>query len=725
MMALFMLTSLAYIAPSKVGALPVYADEDTTENPKYTGDDTEEEKGEGEGDSNPDKVKSNILEADLGKVEFWEWNKLTKSNFTKYMDDGKYHASMLFYYDTDNNRDVSKWNSLAPLGFISTYDDKTHIQRGIYNENWTQYWDKVTNDKGTWDAWSSARFSYKCSNGTFWTGFAEMQSNMISIDEMGKKLNGTGYYYQDRFFTTGYGNFGVPYIKSRRSGDDIIGNTKSGGNWTQWCSEVSIYLQRESDRKGTTNPDKDLGYNSTDTFLECWKGMEGNQPGIVCWKGTSGGASTGGVKNQGKCFTFHPARGKEDSDFWVAKCMVGVDKEDIDYAKCDDNDQESDYRTLPTLGVTKTGYLVAYDAKVLNGYRRTVDVSNFNTGAAPHYVARDIFGPETTDTYAMFKWYVGTRHVYTSINDQTIPEGKLKPFTAGDYGGEGGTAETTEGIIIPKGNTLTIDGGTVSVACHIINNGKIEIKNGGTLIIKDGGCIAPFTADCEGIIDCNGGNIIVMEGGKLFGLNESDAKNSALKLTTGSNLVNYGKVALTSAQLDKGSKIENRKDGILVVGVCRSDPLVLFNTVEFTKTSVGNCKWTSGGYTTMQDLLDAKLIDYYTMTTSRGYSGYEGYGEGVMVNFSISGTAYKIFVSEANCAKYGYISGDMQQYASKYACASLLDSGIVKNRNVGILGINCTPTIYNEKTATFRHKYESAEFTKDYASGVTIITPEY
>ena len=125
MMSLFMLTSLAYIAPSKVGALPVYADGETTEDTTTEADD----KGTGEGDSNPDKVKSNILEADLGMVEFGEWNKRTMSNFTNYMDDGKYHASMLFYYDTNNNRDVNKWDTLTPLGFISTYDDKSHIQR--------------------------------------------------------------------------------------------------------------------------------------------------------------------------------------------------------------------------------------------------------------------------------------------------------------------------------------------------------------------------------------------------------------------------------------------------------------------------------------------------------------------------------------------------------------------------------------------------------------------
>ena len=368
--------------------------------------------------------------------------------------------------------------------------------------------------------------------------------------------------------------------------------------------------------------------------------MEGNQPGIVCWKGTSGGSSNGGVKNQGKCFTFHPARGKENSEFWVAKCMVGVDKEDIDYAKCDDNDQESDYRTLPTLGVTKTGYLVAYDAKVLNGYRRTVDVDNFNTGAAPHYVARDIFGPETTDTYAMFKWYVGTRHVFTSINDQTIPEGKLKPFTAGDFVGVGGTTESTEGIIIPKGNTLTIDGGTVSVACNIINNGRIEIKNGGTLIIKDGGCIAPFTDDCEGVIDCNGGNIIVMEGGRLFGFNDASSKESCFKLTTGSNLVNYGKVALSSADIDQGSKIENRKDGIFVIGVLRKDPLVLFNTVDFTTTTVGNTIWNIDSYTTLEDLKNDGVIDSYSTDASESLFGNSARSVASSSARSSSGTVY-------------------------------------------------------------------------------------
>ena len=189
MLALFMLASVAYIVPS--GSVDssdsVFTGSNGLGNIVYADDTTEEttaDSDEGSDTYNADKKKG-LLEADLGRVEFWEWNKVTKKNYTKYMTDDKFHASMLFYYDTYNNQNRSTWSQSEPKGFISTYDDKQHITRGINDENWVQYWDKYTTDRGIWDAYAKTNFAswtmkaqVSGKSWYFWHGYAEEESKL-------------------------------------------------------------------------------------------------------------------------------------------------------------------------------------------------------------------------------------------------------------------------------------------------------------------------------------------------------------------------------------------------------------------------------------------------------------------------------------------------------------------------------------------------------------------
>ncbi len=683
---------------------------------------------EGEASADASGDGDNILDAKMGRVEFWEWNQLTKKNFADYMDDGEAHASMLFYYDTDTYRNKNTWSTMEPVGFISTYDDKDHIQRGYRDQNWTQYWDPYTTDKDRWDSFRNANFSYQCSNGNFLTGFAEEQSKMIKMDALGKSLNGTGYYKTKRFFTSGAnGSFGVPYIKSRRSGTDIIGNLKSGGHWTQWCSEISLYLQRGSE-KGKAGAGLNMGSRSTDTYVECWKGQEGKQPAIFLWKGTSGGSSSGGVHNQGKCFTMHPFSGDENSEFWVGRCMVGMDHDQIDYAKCDDNDHDDDYRTIPSLAVTKSGYMVAYDAKPLNGYGGgTVDVKNFSTQWSDHLVARNIFWNETPNVYGVFKWFVGTRHVFTCVNSLTIPKGKMKPYTAKDMLNTENDSDSTEGIIIPKGETLTIDGGTVTIECSVINNGKIEIKNGGSLIVKKGGCISSFTDKVDGSITCDDGSIVVMPGGKLL------ATDGDVSFTSSSTLVNYGATSIRKINMDGSCKLENRKDGIFFLGLKRKDNLTLMDGETITKSSVGNTEVVDGREENL--FIDKRTgekvkVDYRLTSTSNGKAAVTSQGQAIQIPCVLYTYTVKI-TSEVGVSVgevtvelwFGPQSGGelvarelaRNRFMQKYGLAEVMVGGVVCNYST-------PPTVINEKTATFNSKGKG---DSSLLNGVTITVPKY
>ena len=679
-------------------------------------------------DASGNGEESNLLDAKMGRVEFWEWNQLTKKNFAEYMDDGEYHPSMMFYYDTNSVRDKNMWSTMTPVGFISTYDDRKHIMRGFSDSDYSEYWDPYTTDEGRWNDFNNSAFNIGASNGNFWNGFAEKQSKLIKMDGQGTSLNYSGYSKKTRFFTSGAdGSYGVPFIKSKRSGTNIIGDLKSGGHWTQWCSEVSIYLQRGSEY-GKAGAGLNMGKRNEDTYIECWKGQEGKQPAIKALKGTSGGASSGGVHNQGKCFTMHPFSGDENSEFWVGRCMVGMTDDQIDYAKCDDNDHDDDYRTIPSLAVTRSGYLVAYDAKPLNGYGGgKVDVKNFSTQWSNHYVARNIFWNETPGVYGVFKWYVGKRHVFSSIPSMEIPKGKLKPYTAKDMLNAENDEDPTEGIIIPYGETLTINGGTVTIECSVINNGKIVVKNGGNLIIKDGGCISSFTDKVDGSIECNDGSIVVMPGGKLL------ATDGEVNFCCSSTLINYGTTSIKLINMDSSSKLENRKDGAFFLGLKRKDNLVLMNTEKVTATSIGNTE-----YVTSKS--DEEYINTKTNTPCRirifekssRFATRKVNLNGVMVEIPIPSVIYEFevrFYEEAGVHAGMFTeevipdSGTDGYEKALGLVRCRLDNMGYKNRVYA--GIVCTygnqPTVLNEKTAVFNGKSAS----HDYLNGIKLTVPKY
>lgn len=746
--ALLLAGSMAFTYAART---PVFATETKNDAGSTEAGSTEAGSGSTEDTENKDsKPKTEELKDDHGRITIWEWEHVTKKNFTDFMDDNKFHASMFFYIDSDTERKKNNWKTTEPKGFISTYDDKTHIKRSYGDEEWIQYWDKVTNDQATWNTFTNANFNWNCSHSNFLQAFAEQNSKMIQMDEQSTSLNGTGVYFKEKFVTLKGGSLGVPYVKCVKSGTDIIANLKSGGKFSQWCAQIKMYIQPISSKNASKDNNLDLGTRSTDTYVEINRGRAGNEPGISVWKGTVG--------DNNKAITLHPATGDDNSDFWVMKNLIGLNHEELDYCKVCDNDEEKASETGPTVGVTKSGYLVGYEAKRLNGYGGgEYSVDHFTTRGSHHNYARNIFWPEAPGVYALFKWYVGTPHVFATIKgqagadgkenggDEVTGEGRVTKIGKGQvycvkdttYKDDSGALQRSEGVILPETSTMIIQkGGILSVESNMINNGKI-ICDGGTIIIKPSekegepdGCISPFMDTKEGTIEVkNGGTIIVMPGCKLFTLSDKcmNDRNSklygygaggdpALLLTSGATIINYGLMVNSYAKMDSSSVIENRKDGVILAAHVRT----------LKEALLYKSKVTGKGADTKVEYIEPMAYSTYktksTIYPPKTYFEYYGGIRGVVVGVDdSSGGGGGDIVALPDFMKKNEIV--IPAVASAAASSEEKDDGQTKTtaRNAG--------TIRCDKTATVVHQWKAKvcldDKDYDFTKQITYFTPEY
>ncbi len=106
---------------------------------------------------------------------------------------------------------------------------------------------------------------------------------------------------------------------------------------------------------------------------------------------------------------------------------------------------------------------------------------------------------------------------------------------------------------IAPGVTLTVaDGGVLSVGAGVFNEGTIKVEKGGTMIVKEGAYVGPQEYGQKlGNIVCDGGDLIVMPGAKVF------LEGAAgLKLDNNAHLVNQGLIVTGNAKL-QNSVVEN------------------------------------------------------------------------------------------------------------------------------------------------------------------------
>ena len=519
------------IASSNISLFPplsVYADDNNEEAS------TEEEE---------ESIGGTILERTKGAVTCWEWERINGDNIREIMSDNRYHPVLFAGYRT---------NRFGKHSFFSSYSNRDCCFLPTNTTKWNNFVDdfnSVPNNPERDTSWEGHYYKYTGEEHSTSYYFNATSSIFYVNQEKGNRGITTKQFNSKKFFTQG-DSMGVPWMRVYRWGPDY-GRTM---------------INLTFPKKQITNPEAML-YQPDDSDYYLYvaaddTGESRDEPLLYVLKSQVPGKNSVGRDEIHLVFSGEETylltyNNTYDDD--VAGGGFGqniVNGEENNSCLCLLSDQDCKYNIIPQgsksspLWKRKDGYYAA----------------NY-----------------------MFHAFVGTPHTFTSLESQTISEGSFLPINSDAYLDADGLASQSEGILIPKGNTLTIDGGIMSVECAMINNGKIEVKNGGTLIIKEGGFIFPYTEECngQGTITCNGGNIIVMEGGNIYGFCNGDTltsnpyntyDNAPLLLTGGASLVNYGQVVLTYCVLDNSSKLENRGKASLSVGYNRQDPLDMLYT---------------------------------------------------------------------------------------------------------------------------------------------------
>ncbi|MBO4863666.1 MAG: hypothetical protein J5517_04835 [Eubacterium sp.] len=566
-----------------------------------------------EGEEKTDE--SNILAPDTGRVEFWEWKRFDGNNVRSIFGDNKYHPVMFCmykFYSKKNNKYLSFiGNSIDELPgattdaasakkfyitpgegktkyqFLSSYADKSHYFLPTKT-------DRVNDYKSDFNSTSVNVESTTCPEGfgsclSTSIGTEEHsaayfinceESLLIKSDNRGvKNAISEEDFNSLRFFTKG-DSMGVPWVMVKQWGDSTARQAiKMCFPKKQMTTEEAMVYQPDSSEFYLYS----AAYHTTG---------DGPEPTLYARKGN--------YKNG------DPMSDKD----WFHLILYG----NMAYIMAYNDDYRNDVSDEDFYANVFTGETDSAFFAVLGN--QTYPYVAIGTKSA-YFMNSDgrPFGPmQRYNSYCVYRPFVGTPHLFTSITTRTIPAGKLYPISneafmkPSDDGKD--KAAQSEGIIIPKGETLTIEG-TVTVSCKLINNGKIVIKDGGTLLIKKGGTIFPYTKICDGqgTIDCQGGNVVIMEGGSIYGFcngstkpdNPYDQTNAPLSLTGGGTLINYGNLVLTYGIVDKGSKIENRAKGKIILGYNRKDPLDLNpNTSSYlSKSSPNNYSKDSDGRVTI------------------------------------------------------------------------------------------------------------------------------
>jgi hypothetical protein len=517
-LAFFMLLSVLFI-PSGSGVLAAEGEKTSEEKTTEGGSGT---------DSEGDDTQDSIIKASTGRVSFWEWRRVTDKNYQTIFGDNLYHPVM-FMMEGDGSHQ-----------FLNSYADKDHFFLPSKHDRINNFPNdfitapgnpETTNDKYTGfygreeNSWPHSLSFY----------FDAEENLYISKGNIYSQSDAD--YNSDRFFTTFDDSHGVPWVKNLSWGTD--------NNFAiSWCFPKN---KLSSEEATVYQPDKD---NNNEFYIYC-----------------------GAYSSQND-------NGRREPTLYISHDTT-------------DNNYKQNHWNLRYFN--NFWYIVCYN----NSYREEVANNNFGKGILTgdsRYALFSYFPYKTnyqmvpqgsksmglTKAKYKFHMFVGIPHLMTSINSQTVKAPKIMPIDAGLFSSaETGKAAKSDGIILPKGNTLTIDSGTVYVDTNFINNGKIKIENGGTLIVKSGACISPYTKDCKGsgTIECDGGKIIVMEGGKIYGFctgvdsgnNPYNENNAPLRMSGGSTLINYGTVCLTYGVVGGGSTIENRKNAKLMVGYNRKD----------------------------------------------------------------------------------------------------------------------------------------------------------
>lgn len=602
------------------------------------------EEASSEEDTMVDDSGNKVLKDSHGRIVLWKWEKVTESNANDLLNDGMFHPSMLVRLDTSGN----------PVGFVSTYADKQHIFRGTESNWYKQEFNvngSLANSVGHIDCYNQPENYY------------------IKLDDDGKSLNGKVNFGDSVLYSQG-GTMGVPYIKATTMGNNL--RTKLKGRNT-YRIDTNIVLARGSEKN-----DNDVSFygkmegtfNNDDYYIEkYWRGSgsEKNEPFTAICRPSDSYWSD----RYQFCFQPYAAENGGRGDTWVIKADLNEedvsDLDGLDYAIADNRQNKggSDIEGFSTTLVTCGGYLVAMDVRKAGGNGSKIDASSYGIYGEAYTKGRNIYEVSFSGAEARFMWYVGTPFTFASLVGQggdeitgeggvtTIGKGELLEVNNAEFMDINNNLQKSDGVILPEGASIVVnEGGVLSVTTNLINNGRI-INNGGTIIIKEGGCISPFLSTNQGTMSCtNGGNVVVMPNGRLFCLSDaymdmdaeyktiSNKDTCSMKLTGGSALINYGLFANSYCQLDKGSVIENRGDGIILAAVRRTTTNKLLFNAKLNRngdfTTVDGLTYIDGHNLAVNT--EGKYIMYYGITCPQNVNLSSGNAEMSGYDMTLGGT---------------------------------------------------------------------------------------
>ena len=697
-----------------------------------------------------EKKNQNIMEASTTRIGFWEWQEVTTDNVRKLMSDGLYHASMFIPCYAKDVPNPKKENFAFAMS-------SEWSPGGTYDYTWCKN-EKVSNFAANVETAGRLGTSYfvpYCHYGSymsFWSTYADR-------DHIKYGNVRSSYHDYNDFGMLGYNPETSNNHKEGYYGVDFSGNAKHSLSY-YFSAAYNMYIKQ--DWNGYEN-----GVDSSNFYREKFFTF-GDSMGVPMIKYRQIAENNRNIEvefnipreqlSNGEAANYTPVAGK---DYWLYGAVVNETNDNghepiLYFKKTDSSDKGISSKDYLHIGISKNGdknnkiwYITTYNNTIDNdltyeklGYGLTSGEDDMSviTFAPWKDLEWIICGPRRQAGMSMFKWYIGTPHEMTALNTQTVKTGQVLPLIGGQFMGADKKLQFTDGYIIQKDKTLTIDGGTVTVGTNLINNGKIVIKNGGTLLIKSAGCVYPFMEDTLGTIECTNGNVIVMEGGKLYSLKSYKACETPLKMSGGSTLINYGTFALTEAYLDKGSKIENRKNGIFFCGVNRKDQLYFMDKASISKTSITNIDYvnnitelknketTTDKYLTEhpQAIIDTQYLTIPPDT----YEAIITHADGTVETYVIPDDLkenWKKLVDEHDLTKSIWLNSLKKSRPEVCTTTSPEAAGGVKSTSAsfGIRGYGGAaaykPVVKNEKTATFNHKSGD----RDFADGVDIITPEY
>ncbi|MCR5214890.1 MAG: hypothetical protein K6E10_10795 [Eubacterium sp.] len=609
---------------------------------------------------------SNVMEPTMGSVMFWEWEKLGDYNYVRLLGDGKFHASLF---------KVSGRNT-----FISTYADDEHIflpQNTGYNSEMA--------DKGYDDLrYAFNKTEYDAAVNALGVNagvYDQYRSMFLRADDDGK--NKIPSSLPNKFFTN-QGCMGCLWVKY---GD--VGEVQTGDN--DVGLEIALTPSKcKNDPLSTAY--LNVGYDKlNDRFLYVRKSVEGD--------------------------------GEKSEPVFAMRDSYINDLPDIDRF-------EMDVTTNYSAG-SKAAYGGIYIHNERDKWDGGLDYDGKSYYTDLNLTTNGWIIPviDTLNVGNRFECvYIGTPHSFNTLESQRVDEGKMLPITNSTTIDANENISNVEGAIIPNGEVITVDG-TLVVSGNLINNGKIKINKGGLLLVKEGGCVSPYSdlAKGSGVIENDGGTIIIMEGGRIYCMTTGSpadytTTNSPLILTSGGTVINYGLLAVSKGMVGEGSKIEVRKNGGLFVGYVRQDEMTMMYNTSAIGTSNGNgTSWSVdnlGAFNPM-NIIVYEFSDIKIVSNEKGPKH--------SVKFTYKGKRYTLYLDKDDYS---------QEQADKTIDPQLIIKGFINTHyreeiNSMIFGLGLQsyesikkPTVVVESTAYLNGKTSEEA---DYASSsmLNIIVPEY